>query len=144
MLVSLGLIVASAGFGVMLMSFIKSSRQTGPVLGGVMTLTGYAGRPVHHRLSPIFRRALISVTLLTPQGWALQGWKLALSGAGVGQTLVPVVVMLVMGLPSSPWVSSFSAGALPDDSGGGPGRASPSLKPSLTTGRYMWCYVAPR
>ena len=42
-LVALGLIVAAAGFGIMVMSFIKTTRQTGPVMGGVLTLTGMAG-----------------------------------------------------------------------------------------------------
>jgi ABC-2 type transport system permease protein len=96
MLVSLGLIVASAGFGVMLMSLITSSRQTGPVLGGVMTLTGMLGG-LFTTAIPNIPASFDRVALVTPQGWALQGWKLALSGAGVGQTLVPVVVMLVMG-----------------------------------------------
>ncbi|NWF78778.1 MAG: ABC transporter permease [Chloroflexi bacterium] len=96
MLVSLGLIVASAGFGVMLMSLITSSRQTGPVLGGVMTLTGMLGG-LFTTTIPNIPAGFDRVALLTPQGWALQGWKLALSGAGVGETLVPVVVMLVMG-----------------------------------------------
>ena len=95
-LVSLGLIVASAGFGVMLMSLITSSRQTGPVLGGVMTLTGMLGG-LFTTAMPTIPASFDRVALMTPQGWALQGWKLALSGAGVGQTLVPVVVMLVMG-----------------------------------------------
>ncbi len=40
---ALGLVVAATGFGVMLMSFLKSTRQTGPVLGGVLTLTGMIG-----------------------------------------------------------------------------------------------------
>ena len=55
--VALGLIVASAGFGVMLMSFIKNSRQTGPVLGGVMTLTGMLGGLFTTSI-PTFRRVL--------------------------------------------------------------------------------------
>ena len=96
LLVSLGLIVASAGFGIMLMSLITSSRQTGPVLGGVMTLTGMLGG-LFTTAMPTIPASFDRVALLTPQGWALQGWKLALSGAGVGETLVPVVVMLVMG-----------------------------------------------
>ena len=96
-LVSFGLVVASAGFGVMLMSFIKNSRQTGPVLGGVMTLTGMLGGLLTTSLSSL-PGGFEKVTLFTPQGWALQGWKLALSGAGPGQVLVPVLVMLGLGL----------------------------------------------
>ena len=38
-LATFGLLVAATGFGVMLMSFIKSTRQAGLILGGVLTLT---------------------------------------------------------------------------------------------------------
>jgi ABC-2 type transport system permease protein len=96
-LVALGLIVVAAGFGVMLMSFIKNSRQTGPVLGGVMTLTGMLGGLMTTAI-PNISAGFAKVSLVTPQGWAMQGWKLALSGAGPGQVLVPVLVMLGLGL----------------------------------------------
>jgi ABC-2 type transport system permease protein len=96
-LVSLGLIVASAGFGVLLMSFIKNSRQTGPVLGGIMTLTGMLGGLFTTGI-PNLPASFDTVTLVTPQGWALQGWKLTLSGVGPGQALGPVLAMLGMGL----------------------------------------------
>ena len=42
-LVILGLVVAAAGFGIFVMSFVKSTRQAGPVIGGVLTLTGMVG-----------------------------------------------------------------------------------------------------
>jgi ABC-2 type transport system permease protein len=96
-LVSAGLVVASAGFGVMLMSFIKSSRQTGPVLGGVMTLTGMLGG-LFTTAVPNLPAAFDQVTLVVPQGWVLQAWKLALAGAGAGGVIGPTLVMLAMGL----------------------------------------------
>jgi len=95
-LVATGLIVAAAGFGVMLMSFIKSTRQTGPVMGGVMTLTGLLGGLFTTGI-PNVPAAFDRFTLIVPQGWALQGWKLALSGAGPGQALVTVLVLCLMG-----------------------------------------------
>ena len=96
-LVSIGLMVASAGFGVLLMSFIKTSRQTGPVLGGVMTLTGMLGGLFTTGI-PNLPSGFNQAALITPQGWALQAWKQALSGAGAGQVLFPVLVMVGMGL----------------------------------------------
>ena len=95
-LVSLGLIVAAAGFGVMLMSFIKNSRQTGPVLGGAMTLTGMLGGLFTTGV-PNLPPSMDTITLVMPQGWALQGWKLALSGAGPLQALIPVLVLVGLG-----------------------------------------------
>lgn len=95
-LVGFGLTVAAAGFGVLVMAFIKNSRQTGPVLGGVMTLTGMLGGLFTTAL-PNAPAALDTVSLATPQGWAMQGFKLALAGAGPAQVLAPVAVLLVMG-----------------------------------------------
>ncbi len=97
LLVSLGLIVASSGFGILIMSLIKNSRQTGPVLGGVMTITGMLGGLFTTGI-PNLSASVDKVTLITPQGWAMQGWKLALSGASPTQALVPVLVLLALGL----------------------------------------------
>jgi ABC-2 type transport system permease protein len=96
LLVASGLIVSAAGFGVMLMSFIKSSRQTGPVLGGVLTLAGMVGGLFTTGL-PNLPATADKVGLVTPHGWALQGWKLALSGAGPVQALTPVLVLAGLG-----------------------------------------------
>jgi ABC-2 type transport system permease protein len=96
-LVSAGLVVASAGFGVMLMSFIKTTRQTGPVLGGVLTLTGMLGGLFTTSI-PNLPAEMDTVALITPQGWAMRAWKLALSGAGLEQLLVPVLVLLGLGV----------------------------------------------
>jgi ABC-2 type transport system permease protein len=97
LLVSTGLIAASAGFGLLVMAFIKNSRQTGPVLGGVMTLTGMLGGLFTTGI-PNVPKALDTFSLVTPQGWAMQAWKLALAGAGPAQVLVPVLVLIGMGV----------------------------------------------
>ncbi len=96
LLVSLGLIVAASGFGVLLMAFIKNSRQVGPVLGGVLTLAGMVGGLFTAGV-PNLPTALDTVTLFTPHGWAMQGWKVALSGAGPAQAALPTLVMVGMG-----------------------------------------------
>jgi ABC-type multidrug transport system permease subunit len=95
-LVTLGMIVAATGFGVMVMSFIKNTRQTGPVLGGVMTLTGMLGGLFTNGI-PNIPEAFDTATLSMPQGWAMRGWKLALSGATPDQVLLPFGVMLGLG-----------------------------------------------
>ena len=95
-LVTLGLIVVAAGFGVMLMSFVRNTRQTGPVMGGVLTLTGMLGGLFVNGV-PNLPEALDTVRLAMPQGWAMYGWELALQGSGPGKVLVPVVVMLALG-----------------------------------------------
>jgi ABC-2 type transport system permease protein len=95
-LVTLGLIVVAAGFGVLLMSLIQNTRQTGPVLGGVMTLTGMLGGLFTGGI-PNMPAAFDTVRLAMPQGWAMYGWELAVGGAGVGRVLLPVAVMLGLG-----------------------------------------------
>jgi ABC-2 type transport system permease protein len=95
-LVTLGLVVASGGFGVFLMSFVSSTQQAGPVLGVVLTIMGMAGGlfTTGFESLPGF---LGSVSLLVPQGWALRGWKLSLAGASASELYLPVAVMMAMG-----------------------------------------------
>ena len=95
-LVAIGLLVAAAGFGVMLVSFIKTTRQAGPVVGGVLSTTGMLGGLFTTAVA--MPAAFDTLTLAMPQGWALRGWKLALDGAGAGDVVSPVLVMLAMGI----------------------------------------------
>jgi ABC-2 type transport system permease protein len=95
-LVTLSLVVAAAGFGVLLMSFVKTTQQAGSVIGGVLTMAGMAGGLFTTgipNMPPIFD----TVTLFTPHGWALRAWKLALAGGGAGDVLLPVIIMFGMG-----------------------------------------------
>jgi ABC-2 type transport system permease protein len=95
-LTTLGLIVAATGFGVMLMSLIKNSRQTGPVLGGVITLTGMIGG-LFSTAMPNLPKAMETISLSMPQGWALRGLELCLAGATTGEVLLPTLVLAALG-----------------------------------------------
>jgi ABC-2 type transport system permease protein len=104
-LAMLGLVVAATGCGIMLMSFLKSTRQSGPVMGVVLTLTGMAGGLMttgFQNLPPVFD----TISRFTPQGWALQSWKLALAGESAAAMILPLAVMLGIG------IVSFVVGAL--------------------------------
>ncbi len=96
-LAALGLVVVAAGCGVLLMSFLKSTRQAGTVMGGVLTITGMAGG-LFTTGFPSLPAAFETAALFVPQGWALRGWKLALAGGGVSDVLLPAVVTLGMGI----------------------------------------------
>jgi ABC-2 type transport system permease protein len=96
-LATLSLIVAATGFGVMLMSFIKNTRQTGPVLGGVLTITGMIGGVFTNGI-PNVPALMDKVALSMPQGWALQAWKLSLAGNGAGAIILHTVVLIVLGM----------------------------------------------
>ena len=105
LLATSGLITAAAGFGLLLMSLIKSTRQTGPVLGGVLPVMGMLGGLFTTGI-PTLPAAFDVITLATPHGWALRSWNLALAGAGPGEVLLPALVLVGMG------VVFFSAGTV--------------------------------
>lgn len=91
-----GTIVAAAGFGVCVMSFIENTRQSGPVMGGVLTVTGMLGGLMTTGI-PNLPPAFSTVTLLTPHGWALRAWTLALEGASAGALVAPLGVLMAYG-----------------------------------------------
>jgi ABC-2 type transport system permease protein len=95
-LATLGLIVVAAGFGVLLMSFVQNTRQTGPVMGGVLTVTGMLGGLFTSGV-PNVPEIFDTVRLAMPQGWAMQAWELTLQGASAGEVLGPLAVMLGLG-----------------------------------------------
>lgn len=96
-LATLGLIVAATGFGVMLMSFIKNTRQTGPVLGGALTVTGMLGGLMSNGL-PNAPEIMDTLSLTMPQGWAMHAWKLSLAGSSAGALILPFLVLLLLGV----------------------------------------------
>lgn len=97
LLVSLSMILAAGGFGVMLMSFLETTRQTGPVLGGVLTVSGMLGGLFTSGI-PNMPAVFDQVSLAMPQGWALQAWKLVLAGAPIGRVLGSAAVLTFIGL----------------------------------------------
>ncbi|TET54408.1 MAG: ABC transporter permease [Anaerolineales bacterium] len=100
-----GLVAAAAGFGVLIMSPLKSTRQAGPVLGVVISVSGMAGG-LYTTGFPNLPRVFDTVALFTPQGWALRAWNLAQAGGAALEVLVPAGVALGFG------VAAFIAGAL--------------------------------
>lgn len=92
----LGQVIAATGLGVLIISFVRSSRQEGPVLGGGLTLLGMLGGlfTVGVEMPAGFE----TVNLLTPQGWALRAWKLTVAGAQPQEILLPLIVLLAAGI----------------------------------------------
>ena len=92
----LGQVVAAAGLGVLLISFVKTSRQAGPVLGGALTAMGMLGGlfTANIAMPDAFNR----LAAFTPQGWVVHGWKIVLNGLPINEMLLPLTVMLVVGL----------------------------------------------
>jgi len=93
----LGLVFSAAGFGILLVSFLRSTRQAFLVMGGVVILTGMAGGTMTTTFAnlPEFYRV---INLLTPQGWVLRGFEAAMTGASQSQSLTPALVSLLVSL----------------------------------------------
>ena len=96
LMAAVALVATAAGFGIFLMSLVKTSRQAGPVLGGVLTLTGMAGGLMTTGM-PNLPEAFHTMNLFTPQGWAMRSFQTALYGGSPGEVLVPLLVSLGVG-----------------------------------------------
>ncbi len=95
-LVTAGLVVIATGFGLFIMSLIKTERQSGPILGGALTVTGMLGG-LFTVAVPNMPSAFKTLNLFMPQGWALRGWLAAIDNASPADILAPVLVMLLLG-----------------------------------------------
>lgn len=95
-LATLGLLVVATGFGVMLMSLIKTTRQTGLILGGVLTITAMIGGLITNGI-PNVPKVMDTIALTMPQGWAMHAWKLSLAGNSPTTLLFPSLVLVILG-----------------------------------------------
>jgi len=92
-----GQVVAAAGLGVLLIAFVKSTRQGGPVLGGGLTTLGMLGG-LFTASVPGGVPALDTIANFTPQGWVLKTWRMVMDGVSVSDLLLPLAVMVLMGV----------------------------------------------
>jgi ABC-2 type transport system permease protein len=97
-LVTLGLVVLAAGFGIFIISLLKSVRQTGIIVGGVMTVAGMLGmaRTFTANMSNP-PQSINTLSLIVPQGWGVRGWQLLLEGGGLAEVLPTVAVTVALG-----------------------------------------------
>jgi len=92
-----GQVVAATGLGVLLIAFVKNSRQGGPVLGGGLTTLGMLGGLFTASIPSGMPAAMNVIANFTPQGWVLKTWKMVMDGQPAGELLVPFMVMVGMG-----------------------------------------------
>jgi ABC-type transport system involved in multi-copper enzyme maturation permease subunit len=101
-----GLVVSAAGFGVMLISFMRSTRQAFLILGGAVILTSMAGGTMttsFSNLPPLFK----IINLFTPQGWVLHGFTAAMRSGNPADTILPAAVAVMVGLVTL-FIGSFN------------------------------------
>jgi ABC-2 type transport system permease protein len=91
-------VFAAVGLGVLLISFVKSTKQGGPVLGGGLTALGMLGGLFTANMPNALPDAMKKIANFTPQGWVLKGWRMALDGSVAGDLLIPFLVTVAMGI----------------------------------------------
>ncbi|MGE5642818.1 MAG: ABC transporter permease, partial [Byssovorax cruenta] len=101
-----GQVIAATGLGVLLIAFVKNTRQGGPVLGGGLTALGMLGGLFTANIPGAMPAAMNTIANFTPQGWVLKAWRMVMEGRSAGDLLVPFVVLIVMG------VIMFAIGAM--------------------------------
>jgi len=89
-------ILVASGFGLAVMSFVESTRQSGPVFGGVLTISAMLGGLFTTGV-PNLPAAWDTVKLFTPHGWALTCWETTLAGASLSQNWSPFLITTLIG-----------------------------------------------
>jgi len=82
--------------GVLLISFVKTSQQGGPVLGGGLTALGMIGGLFTSGMS--MPEGFTMLAVFTPQGWVIKAWKVLLSGQPLPELVTPLIMMTFMGI----------------------------------------------
>jgi ABC-2 type transport system permease protein len=93
-----GQVIATTGLGTLLISFVKTTNQGGPVLGGGLTILGMLGGLFTANIPGGMPEAFNILSNFTPHGWVLKSWRLALSGSPTSDLLVPFLVTVTMGI----------------------------------------------
>jgi ABC-2 type transport system permease protein len=95
--VILGSVAAASAFGVFLMSLLKNAKQATVVFGGVVTATGMLGMATVFTGGYQTSGTLATISLFVPQGWAVRGLLQTMNGAPLGDVLLTVAVLLIIG-----------------------------------------------
>ncbi len=93
---TIALVISASGFGIFLMTLVRSSRQTGPVIGAVITVTGMMGGLFTIGV-PNLPPSFDTVTKFVPQGWGMSGFRELLHGAPPENVLTAVMVLTASG-----------------------------------------------
>lgn len=94
-LTATGIVFSASSFGIFVNSFLRDTKQSGVLFGGVLTVTGMIGMiEIFAAGSPSAARLGGTVSLLVPQGWAIHGLLQSLNGEPVGAVLLTTAVML--------------------------------------------------
>jgi ABC-2 type transport system permease protein len=91
-----GQVIVAAGLGVLLISFVNTTQQAGPILGGGLTALGILGGLFTSGLQ--LPEAFTMLAIFTPQGWVIKAWNIVLNGQPLTEQIGPFAVLMVMGV----------------------------------------------
>ncbi len=94
LLAVLGQVIAATGLGIFLISFVKTTQQAGPILGGGLTALGMLGGLFTANIASM-PEAFTMIANFTPQGWVIKSWKLVLAGSPFAELWLPFAVILL-------------------------------------------------
>jgi ABC-2 type transport system permease protein len=96
-LVTLASVLAAATFGIFVMSLLKNTRQSGTVLGGLLTVTGMLGMVKIFTVGAPTSPAWADIaSMFVPQGWAVRGLSQVMSAASINDILMTCLALLGM------------------------------------------------
>lgn len=91
-----GTVLASTTFALFIISLLNSTKQSGIVFGGVLTIMGMIGIfSVFTQNAPGAASFTETIALFVPQGWAMRSLRLAMDGAGLDSALGVFAGLLV-------------------------------------------------
>lgn len=94
-LTAIGIILSASSFGVCVNSFLKTTKQSGVIFGGVLTVTGMLGMiSIFAMGSPSAAQMSDNVSLLVPQGWAIRSLMQTMNAEPVGSVLITTLVLV--------------------------------------------------
>lgn len=96
LLVSAAVTLAAAAFGIFLISWMESTRQAGFMIGGLVTILGMAGMmPIFTMGMPNPPAFISTVSHFVPQGWAVEGLQMTMTGGVLSDVWTNVLVLLI-------------------------------------------------
>ncbi len=96
-LVTVGTVLAASSFGIFIMSLLKNTKQSGAVLGGVLTVTGMLGMIKVFTMGSGSNPAWADIaSLFVPQGWAVRGLSQVMDAASMSAVLLTCLALVGM------------------------------------------------
>lgn len=97
-LVTVSTIMAAAGFGIFFMSLLRSVKQSGAVIGGLVTVTGMMGMIKIFTMGNVSTPWTETIALFVPQGWATRGLLQVMNGAAFPDVALTSLVLVAISI----------------------------------------------